>query len=93
MSATRADIQALVGRLNNLHEIFRVQGEILALGKDSIETLSALLLSAPSTFPEPRVAAAECLAAIGGDTAIAALIRLLDYHHLLGLAPVQRCKI
>jgi HEAT repeat protein len=85
-----AEMQALVGRLNNLHEIFRVQGEILAHGQECVEPLSGLLLSEPSSFPEPRVAAAECLAAIGGDKAIAALIRVLDYHNLDRLGPVQR---
>jgi HEAT repeat protein len=90
VNARLADIQALVARLNNLHEIFRVQGEILSHGDECIEPLTALLLSEPSTFPEPRVAAAECLGAVGGDKAIAALIRVLDYHDIKSLGPVQR---
>jgi HEAT repeat protein len=52
--------------------------------------LAALLLSEPSTFPEPRVAAAECLGIIGGDKAVDALIRVLDYYELRDLGPVQR---
>ena len=88
---TRHDeAQALVARLNNLHEIFRVQGEILAYGEETVEPLAELLLSPPSTFSEPRVAAAECLGAIGGDQAVDALIRVLDYHDLETLGPVQR---
>jgi HEAT repeat protein len=90
MQALNTDLRALVGRLNNLHEIFRVQGEILAYGEQAIEPLSALLLSEPSGFPEPRVAAAECLGAIGGDKAVDALIRVLDFYDLKTLGPVQR---
>jgi HEAT repeat protein len=88
---TRHDeVLALVARLNNLHEIFRVQGEILTYGEETVEPLAELLLSAPSTFSEPRVAAAECLGAIGGDTAVDALIRVLDRYSLNSLGPVQR---
>ena len=88
---TRHDeAQALVARLNNLHEIFRVQGEILAYGEETVEPLAELLLSPPSTFSEPRVAAAECLGAIGSDKAVGALIRVLDCHDLETLGPVQR---
>ena len=88
---TRHDeAQALVARLNNLHDIFRVQGEILAYGQETVEPLAELLLSPPSTFSEPRVAAAECLGAIGGDKAVDALIRVLDYYDLETLGPVQR---
>lgn len=90
MDTPVADLRALVGRLNNLHEIFRVQGEILARGEECVEPLATLLLSEPSGFPEPRVAAAECLGAIGGDNAIAALIRVLDHHDLNTLGPVRR---
>jgi len=84
------DIYALVARLNNLHEIFRVQGEILSCGEEIVEPLAALLLSEPSAFPEPRVAAAECLGTIGSDKAVDALIRVLDYFDLETLGPVQR---
>jgi HEAT repeat protein len=90
METATTDIWALVARLNNLHEIFRVQGEILVHGQAAVEPLVALLLSPPSTFPQPRVAAAECLGAIGSETAIDALIRVLDYNNLQALGPVQR---
>ena len=90
METPIADLRALGGRLNNLNEIFRVQGEILAHGEEFVEPLAALLLSEPSGFPEPRVAAAECLGAIGGEKAIAALIQVLDYYDLQPLGPVQR---
>jgi HEAT repeat protein len=90
MAALDAEARALVGRLNNLHEIFRVQMEILSYGEQIVEPLAALLLSEPSTFPEPRVAAAECLGAIGGDKAVDALIRVLDYYDLARMGPVQR---
>jgi HEAT repeat protein len=81
---------ALVARLNNLQEIFRAQGEILAYGEAAVEPLAKLLLSAPSAFSEARAAAAECLAALGGDEAVDALIRVLDYYDLDTLGPVQR---
>jgi HEAT repeat protein len=84
------EAQALVARLHNLHEIFRVQGEILAYGEAAVEPLAALLLSPPSSFAEPRVAAAECLGALGNDKAVDALIRVLDYYDLNTLGPVQR---
>jgi HEAT repeat protein len=90
MEALDTEARALIGRLNNLHEIFRVQGEILSHGEDIVEPLAAFLLSEPSTFPEPRVAAAECLGAIGGDQAVEALILVLDHHDLQQLRPVQR---
>ena len=89
-AAADSEVRALVGRLHNLHEIFRVQGEILSYGEETIDPLAELLLCPPSTFPEPRVAAAECLGAIGGDKAVAALIRVLDYYDLRAMGPVQR---
>ena len=93
MNVRPTQIQTPVAKLNNLHEIFRGQGEILSCGKEAVEPLATLLLSEPSTFPEPRVAAAECWGVIGRDRAVHALIRVLDYYVLPGLAPVQRCKI
>jgi HEAT repeat protein len=90
MEVVDTEVRALVGRLNNLHEIFRVQAEILSYGEEIVEPLAALLLSEPSTLPEPRVAAAECLGAIGGDKAVNALIRVLDCYDLRNLGPVQR---
>ena len=68
MESRDTDLRVLVGRLNNLHEIFRVQGEILTYGEEAVEPLAALLVSEPSGFSEPRVAAAECLGAIGTET-------------------------
>ena len=63
---TRHDeARALVARLNNLNEIFRVRGEILGCGEAAVEPLAELLLSPPSAFSEARVAAAECLGALG----------------------------
>lgn len=90
MERTSSEVWALVARLNNLHEIFRVQGEILFHGAMAVEPLAALLLSPPSPFPQPRVAAAECLGIIGGERAIDALIRVLDYTDLRAIGPVQR---
>ena len=43
MGRHNTEIQALVGRLNNLHEIFRVQAEILSDGEKVVEPLGALL--------------------------------------------------
>lgn len=57
MNVTPTQIQTPVAKLNNLHEIFRGQGEILSCGKEAVEPLATLLLSEPSTFPGPRVAA------------------------------------
>jgi HEAT repeat protein len=88
---TRHDeARALVARLNNLHKIFRVQGEILACGEATVEPLAELLLSPPSAFSEARVAAAECLGTLGSDQAVDALIRVLDYYDLDALGAVQR---
>lgn len=66
MNARPTEIQTLVARLNNLYEIFRVQAEILSHGEEIVKPLAGLLFSEPSTFPEPRVAAAECLGIMGG---------------------------
>src|SRR5437870_13679878 len=90
METANTAVWALVARLHNLHEIFRVQGEILFHGEEAVEPLATLLLSSPSTFPQPRVAAAECLGIIGSGNAIDALIRVLDYNDLQAIGPVQR---
>jgi HEAT repeat protein len=90
METVKPDVWALVARLQNLHEIFRAQGEILCHGEEAVEPLAAMLLSSPSTFPQPRVAAAECLGVIGDARAIDALIRVLDHYDLQSLGPVQR---
>jgi len=90
METPISELRALVARLNNLHEIFRVQGEILCYGEAAVEALADLLLSEAPAFPEARVAAAECLGAIGSETAVAALIQVLDYNDIERLGPVQR---
>ncbi len=89
MEPANPAVWALVARLHNLHEIFRVQGELLLYGEDAVEPLAALLLSPPSTFPQPRVAAAENLGIIGSEEAVDALIRVLDYNDLQAIGPVQ----
>jgi HEAT repeat protein len=77
---TESEIRALVGRLGNVHEIFFVQGNILAVGPATVPALCDFLLSAPpSVCPEPRVAAVECLGAFGTEPARAALTRLLEH--------------
>jgi MFS family permease len=71
----------LVARLNNLGEIFRVQGEILAAGTATVPALAVFLEGPPSVFPQPRVAAAECLGVLGGETALAALLAAVERDH------------
>jgi HEAT repeat protein len=90
MDTPISEVRALVARLNNLNEIFRVQGEILSYSEAAVEPLAELLLSEPSSFSETRVAAAECLGVIGSESAIAALIQVLGHHDLTRLGPVQR---
>lgn len=68
---------ALVSRLNDLGGLARAQGEILAAGPATIPALAALLAGPPSVFPQPRVAAAECLGTFGGEPARAALLAAL----------------
>lgn len=73
------EIHAWVGRLQNLHEIFLVQGQILAIGPDAVPALREFLeRTAPSVCPEPRAAAVECLGAFGSEPARTALIGLLE---------------
>lgn len=90
METANPAVWALVARLHNLHEIFRIQGELLLYGEDAVEPLAELLLSPPSTFPQPRAAAAECLGIIGSERAIDALIHVLDHNNLQTIGPVQR---
>jgi|SRR5581483_3201330 len=90
MKKTHSELWALVARLHNLQEIFRIQGEILLHGEGTVEPLTELLLSPPFPFPEARVAAAECLGIIGTDHAIDALICVLHHHDMHALTPVQR---
>jgi MFS family permease len=87
-NAERADPWALVARLENLGEIARVQGEILAAGPATIPALAHLLDGPPSSFPQPRVAAAECLGAFGTDRAVEALVRAVARDHTALADPV-----
>jgi MFS family permease/HEAT repeat protein len=84
-SAQRArvasDLSSLVARLNSLGEIFRVQGEILAAGRATVPALALFLEGPPSVFPQPRVAAAECLGILGGEAALAALLAAVAREH------------
>ena len=78
---TAPHLSALVARLSNLGEIFRVQGEILATGRATIPALAEFLKGPASVFPQPRVAAAECLGALGGAAALAALLAAVERSH------------
>jgi MFS family permease len=78
----------LVARLANLGEIFRVQGEILAAGRTTVPALAALLGGPGSVFPQPRVAAAECLGALGGEDALVALLAEVERDHRAADDPV-----
>ncbi len=82
------DLEELVARLDNLGEIFRVQGEILATGPATVPALAAFLARRPSVFPQPRVAAAECLGIIGGEQALAALLAEVERDHTAITDPV-----
>lgn len=77
----RHDPRVLVARLENLGEVERVHGEILALGPRAIPALEHLLDGPPSLFPQARVAAAECLGSFGGPRAVAALVRAVARDH------------
>jgi MFS family permease/HEAT repeat protein len=72
---------ALVGRLANLNDIFRTQGQILVAGRATVPALAAFLAGAPSVFPQPRVAASECLGALGGEAAVTALLGAVARDH------------
>jgi HEAT repeat protein len=85
-----ADPRILVARLENLPDVFRVQGEILVLGRAAVPALSAFLLGRPSVLPQARAAAAECLGALGGNEAVDALVRVLTYHDVRALTPAVR---
>jgi len=78
----RADgLGLLVARLDDLNEIFRVQGEIIAAGRAAVAPLAAFLNRPPSVFPQPRIAAAECLAVLGGQAALEALLTAVACDH------------
>jgi MFS family permease/HEAT repeat protein len=87
-SSAAIDLHSLVARLNNLGEIFRVQGEILAVGRAAVPALAAFLAGPPSVFGQPRVAAAECLGIIGGAQALAALLAEVERDHTAIADPV-----
>jgi MFS family permease/HEAT repeat protein len=87
-SCAPIDPYALVARLNNLGEIFRAQGEILAVGRAALPALAAFLAGPPSVFAQPRVAAAECLGIIGGKQALAALLAEVERDHTAIADPV-----
>jgi MFS family permease/HEAT repeat protein len=87
-SCTAIDPYALVARLSNLGEIFRAQGEILAVGRAAAPALAAFLDGPPSVFGQPRVAAAECLGIIGGKQALAALLAEVERDHTAITEPV-----
>jgi HEAT repeat protein len=85
-----SDVQALVNRLNQLHDGWKVQCELIALGQEAVMPLVQLLLSPPSIFPQPRCWAAEALGIIGGNQAVEGLCRVLSYHDVTGADPVVR---
>jgi HEAT repeat protein len=84
------DSRMLVAELEDLRSIFRVQGRILARGRAMVPALAAFLLGRPSVLPQARVAAAECLGALGGDDAVAALVAVLTQHDMAALSPAER---
>lgn len=76
---TDDEIRALVGRLGDLHQVFLAQAKILAVGTAAVPALCDFLRATPpSVCAEPRVAAAECLGALGDEEARNALIGLLE---------------
>jgi HEAT repeat protein len=84
------NIQTLVNRLNRLHEGWKVQCQLIALGQEAIPFLVDFLLAPPSMFPQPRCWAAEALAIIGGDQALEGLCKVLNIHDVSGADPVIR---
>jgi HEAT repeat protein len=88
--ADGSDVRALVNRLNQLHEGWKVQCELIALGQEAVVPLVRLLLSPPSIFPQLRRWAAEALGIIGGDQALEGLCKVLSYHDVIAADPVVR---
>jgi len=68
----------LVRRLDDLHETDRVAIRLIAEGQRVVPALVRFLLDGPRLLPQPRIVAAETLAAIGGDEARDGLIQALD---------------
>jgi HEAT repeat protein len=84
------NVQALVSRLNALHEGWKVQCELIAHGQEAVAPLVDFLLSPPSMFPQPRCLAAEALGMIGGEQALQGLCRVLSIHDVTAADPVIR---
>ncbi len=85
-----SDVQALVNRLNQLHEGWKVQCELIARGQEAVAPLVQFLLSPSSIFAQPRCWAAEALGIIGGDQALEGLCKVLSYHDVIAADPVVR---
>ncbi|HTS01451.1 MAG TPA: hypothetical protein VMN04_02930 [Thermoanaerobaculia bacterium] len=68
----------LVRRLDDLHETDRAAVGLIAEGPRVVPALVRFLLDGPRLLPQPRIAAAEALAAIGGEEAREGLVRALD---------------
>jgi hypothetical protein len=81
-------IQTLVNRLNQLHEGWKVQCQLIALGQEAVPFLVDFLLAQPSMFPQPRCWAAEALATSGGDQALEGLCNVLSIHDVTRADPV-----
>ncbi|MGH8065672.1 MAG: HEAT repeat domain-containing protein [Candidatus Entotheonellia bacterium] len=84
------NVRALVNRLNQLHEGWKVQCQLIALGQTAVAPLVEFLLSPPSMFPQPRCWAAEALGIIGGDQTLEGLCKVLGIHDVTEADPVIR---
>jgi len=84
------DPRILVAQLEDPGALFRVQGEILARGRETVPALAAFLLGRPTVLFEARAAAAECLGVLGGAEAEEALVAVLTRHDLRQLTPAVR---
>jgi HEAT repeat protein len=73
-SAAAIPTPVLVDALDDLARGDHVQALLILRGREAIAPLARFLLRGPSLHPQPRMRAAEALAAIGGDDAIAALV-------------------
>jgi HEAT repeat protein len=84
------DARLLVASLEDPGALFRVQGEILARGRETVPALAAFLLGRPAVLFEARAAAADCLGILGGAEAVEALVAVLTHHDLQQLTPAVR---
>ena len=66
--------QEIVYGLNDLINCYKVQLELISLGKASVKSIISFLLSGPTNEHEPRCLASETLAIIGGEDALNGLI-------------------